>query len=252
MAIDYKYKIKEVKLKKGASFTPGKINVFVGANNCGKTQLLRDMLAYIVGSRENRILLNEMDIEYPNTPNELLEAYNINVVGNSSGSYQIRAISPDLSNRVMGPATTDMNDSLTRWLEQDDKVMFRTATGPSMVTYLNTDNRLQLAKGQSVTDLQVEGAKNVLESLYLAGASAVETVRKKVHESFGIDVYLDSSTLGKIQYRIGEDFSDIPDKGIEAYPILASYPTLDSQGDGLRSFLGIASALIALKKPIIF
>ncbi len=46
--------------------------MFVGANNCGKTQLLKDMLTYIVGSRENRILLNEMDIEYPDTPEELI------------------------------------------------------------------------------------------------------------------------------------------------------------------------------------
>lgn len=251
MATDYKYRINEIKLKKGEPFTPGKINVFVGANNCGKTQLLKDMLAYIIGSRENRILLSEMDIEYPGTPDELITAYNINVVENTNGSYQIRHISPDLSNKIMGPAANDMDDSLKRWLEVEDKIKFRTAVGPGMVTYLNTDNRLQLAKGQSVTDLQGEGAKNVLESLYLAGASAVETVRKKVKGSFGIDVYLDSSTLGKIQYRIGEDFSNVPDKGIEAYPILSSYPTLDSQGDGLRSFLGITSALIALKKPII-
>lgn len=251
MATDYKYKIKEIKLKKGKPITPRKINVFVGANNCGKTQLLKDMLAYIVGSRENRILLNEMDIEYPDTPNELIEAYNLTIVENTNGSYQIRHISPDLSNKVMGQATNNMDDSLKSWFEKEDKIKFRAATGPGMVTYLSTDNRLQLAKGQSVTDLQGEGAKNILESLYLAGASAVETVRKKVRESFGIDAYLDSSTLGKIQYRIGADFSEIPDKGIEAYPILSKYPTLDSQGDGLRSFLGITSALIALKKPII-
>ena len=39
----YIYRINSVCLKKGEPFTPGRINVFVGANNCGKTQLLKDM-----------------------------------------------------------------------------------------------------------------------------------------------------------------------------------------------------------------
>lgn len=247
----YRYRINGLKLKTGEPFSPGKINVFVGANNCGKTQLLKDILAYIVGSREKRILLDALDIVYPKTPSELIDEYNIKVVGNTNGSYQIRHISPDLSKKVMGPMANDMEDSLKRWLEIEDKLKFREAIGPSMVTYLNTDNRLQLAKGQSVSDLQVEGEKNILESLYLAGSSAVETVREKVKETFETDIYLDTSTLGKIQYRIGADFSNIPDKGIDAYPIVNPYPVLDNQGDGLRSFLGITSALIALKKPII-
>ena len=33
----YTYKINSVRIKSGESFTPGRINVFVGANNCGKT-----------------------------------------------------------------------------------------------------------------------------------------------------------------------------------------------------------------------
>ena len=42
----YRYRIEKINLKDGTSIEPGKINVFVGANNCGKTQLLKDILAY--------------------------------------------------------------------------------------------------------------------------------------------------------------------------------------------------------------
>ena len=35
----YTYKINSVRMKSGESFTPGRINVFVGANNCGKTRV---------------------------------------------------------------------------------------------------------------------------------------------------------------------------------------------------------------------
>ena len=40
----YIYRINSVSLKNGDSFVPGRINVFVGANNCGKTRILKDML----------------------------------------------------------------------------------------------------------------------------------------------------------------------------------------------------------------
>ena len=44
----YTYSINSVQLKDGSSFDAGRINVFIGANNCGKTQLLKDMLTYII------------------------------------------------------------------------------------------------------------------------------------------------------------------------------------------------------------
>lgn len=43
----YKSKIKKICLKNGTQWTPKKINIFIGANNCGKTQLLKDILHYI-------------------------------------------------------------------------------------------------------------------------------------------------------------------------------------------------------------
>ena len=44
----YNYRINKISLKDGTPVEPGRINVFVGANNCGKTQLLKDMLAYML------------------------------------------------------------------------------------------------------------------------------------------------------------------------------------------------------------
>ena len=34
----YNYRINKINLKDGTPVEPGRINVFVGANNCGKTQ----------------------------------------------------------------------------------------------------------------------------------------------------------------------------------------------------------------------
>ena len=58
---NYIYKINSVKTRSNESFSPGKINVFVGANNCGKTQMLKDILTYITGSKAQTVVLEELE-----------------------------------------------------------------------------------------------------------------------------------------------------------------------------------------------
>lgn len=60
----YNYRINKINLKDGTPVEPGRINVFVGANNCGKTQLLKDMLAYMTGSRTEPVLLTDLDLRF--------------------------------------------------------------------------------------------------------------------------------------------------------------------------------------------
>lgn len=247
----YKYKISKVHLNNGNTFIPGRINVFVGANNCGKTQLLKDILAYITGKREAPIVLKELEIPYPETWNQMEEAYNMSPVETSQG-LQLRHICPTLDKDPSGLTSHDLQSLLNSWLKHDC-CQFRSATGPGFVTYLNTDNRLKLAMGQQVQkDLQNRGAKNVLEALYISGTESTEKVRNCIKSIFDdTDVYLDSSNLGMLQYRVGKDFSSIPENPQAAFKELARYAVLDDQGDGIRSVLGIITAIIALKKPII-
>lgn len=246
----YTYKINKLILGNGKEIIPGRINVFVGANNCGKTQMLKDMLEIITGSKEPRVLLDSIDATFPNVWSEIVDAYSMKII-NTSGNYQIRHVSPTLVGKVTGPAAPDFKEAMQRWLKNEDKHLFQQSVGPGLVTYLNTDNRLQLAKKQGVSKLYDEGAKNVLEALYLAGLPAVKKIEQIVKETFEIDIHFDSSDLGTLQYKVGIDSSTVPDKNIEAYPVVSTYPILDNQGDGLRGFLGIASALVSVQKPIV-
>lgn len=246
----YTYRINSLQLKKGVPFTPGRINVFVGANNCGKTQILKDMLGYITGSKTSSVILDEMDIAYPETWEEFKESYEMNVAETVHGK-QLRLISPTLDADPSGPTMSDLEDRLQQWIKSN-KYLFRSNTGAGMITYLNTDNRLKLAMSQTVQkDLQNRGPKNVLEALYVAGLESTMKVRQCIKRIFNTDVYLDTSNLGMIQYRVGTDFSPIPENSQVAYKELIQYPLLDGQGDGLRSVLGMISALVSLKKPII-
>ncbi len=247
----YHYRINSIKLKDGEPFSPGKINVFVGANNCGKTQLLKDMLAYITGKKGEHIILDKLEIPYPNSWEVMEQTYKMHPVETANG-LQIRHICPTLDKEPSGPIHHDLRNVMESWLK-GDSTQFRVASGPGLVTYLNTDNRLKLAMGQQVQkDLQNRGAKNVLEALYLAGTKSTQNVRACVNNIFDTtDVYLDSSNLGMIQFRVGADFSSIPDNPQDAFEKLKDFVVLDDQGDGLRSVLGMITAIIALEKPII-
>lgn len=247
----YRYRIEKINLKDGTSIEPGKINVFVGANNCGKTQLLKDILAYITGTRTDPVLLNGLELPYPTTWEQLIAEYPMDIVEANNGLQQLKHISPTLSEQPSGPQTYNLLDTLKKQLEKVDKREFRQSTGQGMVTFLNTDNRLGLTKRTTVQNLQTTGPKNVLEALYHADIAAPNRIRTLVQNTFDTDIYFDYTDPGTLQFRIGDNFSTISENSRIAYTQVSRYPILDTQGDGLRSYVGMVSALMALDKPII-
>ena len=245
----YIYRINSVCLKKGEPFTPGRINVFVGANNCGKTQLLKDMLGYITGTRAPTVILNELEVPYPESWDAIEQAYDMKIV-ETNQSKQLRHIAPTLDSDPTGPTYPDILTTLSNWLVRDKRA-FRAATGAGLVTYLNTDNRLKLAMSQPVQqNLHKRGAKNVLEALYISGSSSTETVRECIRKIFGIDIFLNPFNLGTLEFKVGDDFSLVSNNPQEAFEQLSGYQILDTQGDGLRSVLGMISAIVSAKKPV--
>ena len=246
----YSYRINSVKIKNGTAFEPRRINVFVGANNCGKTQLLKDMLSFITGKVGETLILDELDVTYPETWEDIETAYNMRII-DSNQSKMIKHISPTLDTDPSGPSGLSLEQSIKYWLEKD-KRQFRAATGAGLITYLNTDNRLRMAMSRPVQqDLQNRGAKNVLEALYISGADSTEMVRQCIKKIFDKDILLSPFNLGTLEYKIGTDFSSISHNPQEAFKQLSPFPLLDTQGDGMRSVLGIVSAIVSVKKPII-
>lgn len=247
----YEYKINKINLKNGISIAPKRINIFVGANNCGKTQLLKDILTYVTGENTTSLLVNELDIPYPDSFESFLNSYPINIVETNRGNSQLQIITPTLDASPTGLQSNTLIEDLNNRLTRSDKQSFRKAIGQRLITFLNTDNRLGLVKKCSVENLHQVGAKNVLEALYQADISAPSRIRKLVIDAFQTDIYFDYTDPGTLQFRIGDNFSNISEDSRTAYKQIQNFPTLDCQGDGIRSYVGIISALISLTKPII-
>ena len=247
----YNYRINKINLQNDTNFQPGRVNVFVGANNCGKTQLLKDILAYINGSSTTPVILSDLELSYPSTWEEFVTNYPMDITDTNFGAQQIRHISPTLDAQPIIFQSSSLLTDMKMSLQNQDKRRFRKYTGPAMVTFLNTDNRLSLTRKCTVQNLQTSGPKNVLEALYNADLTAPNRIRELVNDTFNTDIYFDYTDPGTLQFRVGHDFSQISENSRIAYSQVSQYPILDNQGDGLRSYVGMISALMALSKPII-
>ena len=247
---NYIYKINSVKTRSNESFSPGKINVFVGANNCGKTQMLKDILTYITGSKAQTVVLEELDITYPNAWDDMAKSYEMKITGEGQ-HQQLQHISPTFDSEPITTSTSNIESYLSNLLN-NNKAAFRGVTGAGLVSYLNTDNRLRLAMSQPVnSNIYDRGAKNVLEALYISGIKATEMLKEYISRIFGTEIFLSIYNLGRLEVRTGTDFSAVSTVPQEASKQLLEFSLLDKQGDGIRSVFGILCAIISVKKPII-
>lgn len=252
----YKFKIEKICLKNEIQLSPKKVNIFIGANNCGKTQLLKDILNYITRQINSCVMIERIETATPSSWEELSLKYGMKIFY-VNGNEELRHISPTFNpNDTPNISTIQLASTMNDWLKTGQETEFWRHVGSGLVTFLNTDNRLKLIQSHQANDLRNYGARNVLEAVYLADTNTANCeisnkVRDKIKIIFGMDVYLDTSNPGILQYRVGENFESIPPKPQDAYNILSQYPVADNQGDGLRSALGIISAISAVKRPII-
>lgn len=201
-------------------------------------------------------MIDLIETTKPSSWEEISSKYGMRIF-HTNGNDELRHISPTFDpNDTPNVTTMQLAKMMNDWLKNSNENDFWRHVGSGLVTFLNTDNRLKLLQSQQAIDLRSYGARNVLEAVYLADTNTEHCeisnkIRDKVKRIFGIDVYLDTSNPGTLQYRVGKDFQTIPPKPQDAYNILSRYQLADNQGDGLRSTLGIISAISALKRPII-
>ena len=249
--MSYKYKIDKIKLKNGIEIVPGRINVFVGANNCGKTQFLKDMLSILTTPNNSTKIVEDIDIPVPKSWEEMAEAYDMNIQ-NKHGTQELKHILPTFDGEPFGTSGNNLINTLNIWLKSDYNT-FKQYTGPGLITFLNTENRLRLALSCNENGpLNQRGARNVLEALYLSGKYIEIKLKTIIKKIFDVDICLSPYNIGALEVKVGQDLSSMPSSSQDAYSYLEAFPNLDIQGDGLRSVVGIISAIVAVKRPIIF
>ena len=245
----YKYKVESLTFKNGTKIPLGRINVLVGANNCGKTQVLKDISTIISGENVNRILVDDLGEQIPSSFDDLTNAFKLDI-HNTNGRENLIHLNHKMEQSVTTISGSNIKEEIKKHIA-GNKQYFHSLMGPGILTYLSTENRLTLSRSCTTNDPLTHGPRGLLDTLFVSGNNAINIVRKIVKEIFNKDVYLDCTGLGQLKIRFGNNFSYISENIIDASPELAKYQLLDNQGDGIRSIVGIISALVAIKRPII-
>lgn len=247
----YNFKITEILFKSGDKIRPGRINVFVGANNCGKTRLLKEIFEFTIGDIGNKILLKWVSLPKPKTWKELTSVYQFEVVNTSSGQAIRHKFPASRMHPTLEHFGYDLESEIDRNLQNHSSWDYlRKRLGGSLVTYLDTDNRLSLIKSRQSSTNSGE-PESLLEALYRSSSDKTKILNEYCWKFFKKKVFLSPYTGVKVELKIGNDFADLPSNPQDARDQLKKVPGLDDQGDGMRSVIGIITALCAIKKPIV-
>lgn len=248
-------RINFLKLKTGETVElPHKITVFVGPNNSGKSQTLKDIRCLMDRQespiKEPVILLDDNScFDIPNMStikSDLIfkdSATNVNhytigsIGSNLFGKSSIDAYKPQIEDFDNQTNTSKYNSFLS-WF------------GKYYIALMDAETRLRLSSETNSFVPQETMPDNLLQSLFLIPELESE-LRRAFNMAFQQDIKLDVSQLLKICIRVGEKVSQIPADARTAYNIAKDIPKIDSQGDGYRSFAGIVIGLLICKNRII-
>lgn len=233
---------------------PKKINVLVGPNNSGKSRLLREIRDYLSGDMSNLKMVDKIQCPFPENLPELNESYHIadKMVKDINGSWMLKAYS-NKPTQAMNMNVTLKNYHVRNmitlggdWMKhfesiisRKDYTQFFTWFGPLFYQYLGTEERLTICKMQKNYGLD-SNSINFLSSFRFQG-QILDELTNNVRHLFGKDIFLDTQTLGdRLAFRVGEDFSYARTGRIDTEELarrLFRESLLDSQGDGIKSFV---------------
>jgi ABC-type multidrug transport system ATPase subunit len=256
----YTYKLTRIIFKDGTAIEPGSLTVIIGPNNAGKSRVLKDIVAKTTQTTQNQLIPGVVvgDVEWtlPQSIQKLHETYNIERYRDEHGNWTFRTLAPELCRESLtstgfspGAGWLDWYEGQFQFQGTNKYQFFAEHFGRATVAFLTTEHRLQLVK-ESSSPAHEKEASNLLQALYHAGRTVENSIRTLVKRAFKREIILDFTLPQRLQLRVGDDFSTVPLDPRDARPILAKHDKLDDQGDGLRSFVGILVALLAMKRSL--
>lgn len=242
-------KLKSFTTKSGQTVILGKMTVFVGPNNSGKSQTLRDIRERMVdGQKSKPVIIDNFDFEIPTSVEECLEDIdvrdsNYNIAHKTISGLQYDLLSEDSRELYM--------PTLESELKKDTALNFiLNNLSRYYVTNLDSSTRLKLILTTASFNPTSDNPSNLLQALFLDKKNE-RILIDAFNAAFNMDIKLDYSELISLCLRVAKELPHLPDDPQRAYLITRDLSKIDSQGDGFKSFVGIVLGLLFSKKRII-
>jgi ABC-type cobalamin/Fe3+-siderophores transport system ATPase subunit len=245
-----RYRINSLTSSGGDRITLPSVGVtcIVGGNNVGKSQLLAEIARSAQTDEASlaRLTISNIEVERPTGTVEETDAW-----------LQERAIKFDMppgsvskyAMRVGG--TNQSAQELHGWFDSIQGPAYLGNAWSFFVHHATAGSLASYAAGHlSADDL---GTLNAPLSKLFRDGDLEEALTKATFDTFGQRLILDRVDV-KIALRVGEIQVPVPaiNRPTKQYAdAVAALPLLDSQGDGLRSFVGLAVQMLA-ERPNVF
>lgn len=247
----YQYKLTDITFNDNTSFEPTNLTVILGPNNSGKSRILKEIARYTTQHPSEGLIVKNVQWTTPSNYKDLCDSYDLERYRDENNNWAIEYLSTDLmTSNGRGHGGDWQSEVESKWnvygLQHNN---FAVNFGSGLVAFLTTENRLQLLK-EAASQSRVREISNLLQAIYQSGRKTLTEIRKLVKQSFGKDITLDYTTLQRLLFRVGDNFDQMPTDPMEANQLMLNYERLDEQGDGIRSFIGIVSAFLAVKRAL--
>ena len=231
--------------------------VIVGPNSSGKTQFLRDIKERLSGEPRNLVVAEELELD---TPDHQLFLKCLKAEG------YIRSIWDDNDQEQFVPMTTFVgsgqgaqnigSNQLEQWRSQSIQATARKRRNEYFgwlskffVTVLFLENRLTSLTTVPTIDFETQPPTNDLHALHL-NDTARTGVTQEVKRAFSKAVWSDLSRGSQLCLRISED-GQVPNPEARlSVKEMAKYRTIESEGDGLKSYLATVISLLLGRRPV--
>ena len=232
-------KVNYIKFKSGTSFNlnDDDIVLLVGANNVGKSRVLKDLKIDLSKLPDGKVLIENVEYTTSNfSYQEVKEYLDQNLKKDKLGNYNITL---DDSNSYSFHVST-----LEDYLKENKKELYKV-----FYTFLSTETRLGITKPIRFDSQVNQGNLRIMSQL----EKKLECITKlnnflKLAFNYGIEIYGATTDFNyEKKYKISE--SNVIEKIInlpkrDAFLKLEKLNDLQDQGDGVRSAIAILASLI--------
>ncbi|HEY8085845.1 MAG TPA: TOPRIM nucleotidyl transferase/hydrolase domain-containing protein [Methylophilaceae bacterium] len=232
--------------------------MIVGSNSSGKSQLLRDIQKKLSGEPRELVVATHVGIrQLPHEP--LLEYLRdqgyISVYEDTDGNVIIR---PKRTYAGMGGAPQIQKSQLDTWHNAYKNPNATYSRRPSeylgylgrfLLTALFLDQRLTALNQTALIDFQNSPPAHDLHVLFL-NDQAKEQLLEEIKTSFSKQAWPDISQGNNICLRVSDN-PEVPSAVDRSSATkMASYRTIETEGDGLKSYVATCIALLLGRRPV--
>lgn len=233
--------------------------VIIGPNSSGKTQLLHDLNSAICGKLRDLVVAQKIQYQEPSSFEEYFEHLLREGIITERANDQFSKKSLQFGTDEGGGdfRKSKIQSQYNAFLQLTDQKQgpkitanpYLTQMGPLSCSALFLKNRLDLVDTCPNYDHKSQGPTKTLQALYWSKETK-NSFYKEMLAVFNKSLWVDNTIYQMLAIRVAEG-SEIPTSDDRLEPaIMEKFRTIETEGDGLRSYAAICVTLLLETRPL--